>query len=96
MGDELHEGVHICVPIENIKEDGIEPQEGDPVEFNVAGTVKKVEDGLAYIEPEEINGEPVRAGMQEQEGPEHEPNSEDEIEAKARPMLEARDHEMGY
>ena len=87
--------IQVCLPVDNIKEDGIEPQEGDEVEVNVSGTVTKVEGGIAWIKPEKVNGEPVRAGSQGQQGPEHQTNDEDELEKQAMPMLAQRDKELG-
>lgn len=88
---------HICcVPLENIKEDNIEPQEGDEVEFNVKGIVERVEDGKAYVKPEEVNGQPVEPGNAVGAGPEKQTNDEDEIDKQAGPMLAQRDKEMGY
>ena len=92
-GDEGH---ICCVPLENIKEDNIEPQEGDEVEFNVRGIVEKVEDGKAYVKPEEVNGQPVQPGNAQSAGPDQQTNDEEDIDKQAGPMLAQRDKEMGY
>ncbi len=38
---------------------GVMPQVGDTVEFTVSGTVSAIENGLAQIEPETVNGAPI-------------------------------------
>ena len=91
--DEGEGKVHVCLPVENLLEDGVAPQEGDTVEVNISGDVYKVEGGLAYIDPKEVNGQPLANDGQ---GPDHQTNDEDEddIDRKAGPMLAARDQEM--
>ena len=97
LGEEGGDEGHICcVPLENIREDNIEPQEGDEVEFNVKGIVERVEDGKAYVKPEEVNGQPVQPGNTQSVGPEKQTNDEEDIDKQAGPMLAQRDKEMGY
>lgn len=86
--------IQVCVPIENIVEDGVPPQEGDEVSLSVEGTVSKVEGDIAWITPSKINGQPVEAGEgspQEAQNESNEPN-----EASMEQAMQSRDKELGY
>lgn len=41
--------------------DGVRPQVGDVVEVQVKGSVKKIVDQTAWINPETVNGAPIPA-----------------------------------
>jgi len=63
-GGDMDDG-QFCVSLENLKEaDGkdemVPPEEGDDVNFNVAGKIVRVEGTNAYVQPTEINGMPVK------------------------------------
>jgi hypothetical protein len=86
--------IEVCVPVENITEDGVPPQEGDDVELSVKGTVSKVEGDLAWITPSEVNGQPVEAGEGSPKEEANEGNEPDEQGLES--AMQARDKEMGY
>lgn len=49
----------ICVKLSGLALDGTAPQVGDQVDFTGKGKVSRIEGEEAYIDAEEINGEPV-------------------------------------
>ncbi len=59
-GDSTSGGAQeICAPLDAFSIGGTPPAEGDAVEFKVKGTVTRVNGDNAYVEPEEVNGQPV-------------------------------------
>lgn len=59
MNNEMMSSGEIPVPSALLAVDGTPPGEGDDVEFTVKGTVGKTENGLSYVRPTEVNGQPV-------------------------------------
>ena len=55
----------ICVPVAAVAlagdngEGAVNPAPGDPVEFQAAGTVTRIEGGNAYVTLDTANGQPV-------------------------------------
>lgn len=49
----------LCVPVEALAMEGIEPAPGEPVSFQVDADLVRVENGLAYVQPKSANGMPI-------------------------------------
>lgn len=84
----------LCIPaaaLEASSEDGqpMAPQEGDPVEFTLSGTVTRSEGGNLYVKPDSVNGQPIAgegAGEMEEPAEEGAPDMAGEDEAMAEDM----------
>jgi len=77
----------LCVSKASLAPDGPAPEVGDPVAFEVSGTVARVEGDRYYINADTANG----VAVPEPESMETEPNGE-----ALRGMAEDADEEAGY
>jgi hypothetical protein len=68
----------VPVPLAALAIDSENPQPGDPVDFQVSGTLDRIEGDLAYVRAESINGQPLPA-----EDTSGEDMSEDEMRGMA-------------
>lgn len=70
----------IYAKVESLALDGTNPEAGDEVELSVKGKVASIDDGVAKIELETANGEPL-ASMKGKEEKEEPGSMEDEYKA---------------
>ncbi len=49
----------LCVDLATLAIDGTQPEVGDTVDLKVKGSVTKIVNGCAWVEPSTINGQPV-------------------------------------
>lgn len=64
-------GSYTCtVPLDALEQDGVPPEQGDQVDYQISGTVQSVTDTDATVKIDSINGEPVTesAGEEAAEG----------------------------
>jgi len=59
--------MELCLPSQNLAVEGVEPENGDEVEFTVKGKVSRAEGGFTYVTPSMVNGEPVAASAKKEE-----------------------------
>lgn len=85
----------LCVSKASLAPDGPAPEVGDPVSFEVSGTVARVEGDRYYINADTANGVAVPEGesMEQDEGESMEQETDD---AELRGMAEDTDEEAGY
>ena len=72
-----HSSVIVHVPVTDLEQGGVPPEEGDEVNFDVKGKIRYVEGEIACVTVESINGQPV-SEPQEDEGQGQGENPEEE------------------
>src|SRR5258708_34681992 len=72
-----HSSVIVHVPVTDLEQGGVPPEEGDEVNFDVKGKIRYVEGEIACVTVTEINGQPV-SEPQEGQGQEQGENPEEE------------------
>lgn len=61
--DTMSGNIELPVDIATVQIDGTAPAVGDKVDLRVSGTVTRVVNELAYVQPEEINDKPMEPGL---------------------------------
>ncbi len=74
---EDNSSVIVHVPVTDLEQGGVPPEEGDEVNFDVKGKIKYVTGEIACVTVTEINGQPV-SEPQEGQGQEQGENPEEE------------------
>ena len=70
----------VYAKLETLALDGTNPEAGDEVEMTVTGKVANIENGVAKIELEKANGEPLET-KNEEKTEEKEPSMEEEYQS---------------
>lgn len=80
----------VQVPVSALAVDGTNPEQGDHVEFTVAGTVSRIDGDNAYVTPQKINGEEIENPKEEAA---ETPQDEADEETQMRNLMQKKDQE---
>jgi hypothetical protein len=89
--DVIELGDEIPVHLDSLEVDGTRPAKGDEVTLKVTGTISRIEDNCAYVQPESINDSDLSEILAE-----HSPEGEDSMMAKLTSQADQANMAGGY